>query len=84
MMKKKNNEEPNYILKEQRRGKYIFHRCQSANLFQKYVNQINKIKQELKQSPKLFSNKFRNEIFQQELNKIKKNQKIILKNKNLK
>ena len=75
MMKKKNNEEPNYILKEQRRGKYIFHRCQSANLFQKYVNQINKIKQELKQSPKLFSNKFRNEIFQQELNKIKKKSK---------
>ena len=71
MMKKKNNEEPNYILKEQRRGKYIFHRCQSANLFQKYVNQINKIKQEFKQSPKLYSNKFRNEIIQQELNKIK-------------
>ncbi len=71
MNKKKNNEEVNYILKEQRRGKYIFHRCQSANLLQKYVNQINKIKQEFKQSPKLYSNKFRNEIIQQELNKIK-------------
>ena len=71
MNKKKNNEEVPYILKEQRRGKYIFHRCQSAKLFQNYVNQINKIKQELKQSPKLFSNKFRNEIIQQELNKIR-------------
>ena len=63
-------EEQHYILKEQKRGKYLFHRCQSANLLQKYVDQINKIKKEYKQSPKIYSNKFRNLNFKKDLDKL--------------
>ena len=63
-------EEQHYILKEQKRGKYLFHRCQSANLLQKYVDQINKIKKEYKQSPKIYSNKFRNLNIKKDLDKL--------------